>query len=85
MEIFGCHTSYKKHYNDATKVVCIMVNTMIPQLLRFFKDYCPYEMNNDHVEKYHKRAHQEKYEVVKSPMASKMKEGEYVCNKVQIM
>ena len=42
-------------------------------------------MNNDLVEKYHKRARQEKYEVVKALMACNMQETEFVCNHVQRM
>ena len=64
-------SAYKKHYNDAKKVACIMVATMTPELQRSYENYWPYEMN-----KYHKRARQEKYKVVKSHIASKMKEGE---------
>ncbi|KAI3790891.1 hypothetical protein L2E82_04298 [Cichorium intybus] len=77
--------SFKKHYDDATKVACIMVATMVPELQRFYKDYWPYEMNKDLMEKFHKRARQEKYEVVKALMTCKMKEGESVCAHVQKM
>ena len=76
---------YRKHYNDTKKVTCIMVATMTPELWRFYEDYWPYEMNKDLVEKYHQRARQEKYEVVKALMAWKLKEGELVCNHVQRM
>ena len=31
--------AYKKHYNDATKVTCIMVATMTPGLQRHYEDY----------------------------------------------
>lgn len=68
--------AYKKHYNDATKVACIMVATMTHELSCHYEDYWPYEMNKDLMEKYHKRARQEKYEVVKSLITIKMKEGE---------
>ncbi|KAD3641221.1 hypothetical protein E3N88_30445 [Mikania micrantha] len=54
--------AYKKHYMDATKVACIMVATMTPELQKFYEDYWPYEMNKDLMEKYHKRARQEKSE-----------------------
>ena len=37
------------------------------------------------MEKYHKRACQEKYEVVKNLMAWNMKDGESVCNHLQIL
>ena len=30
--------TYKKHYNDATKVVCIMVAIMTPDLHRHYED-----------------------------------------------
>lgn len=77
--------AYKKHYNDATKVSCIMVATMTPELQRHYEDYWPYEMNKDLMEKYHKRARQEKYEVVKSLITSNMKDGESVSSHVQRM
>lgn len=34
--------SYKKHYDNATNITCIMVATMIPKLQRFYEDYSPY-------------------------------------------
>lgn len=77
--------AYQKHYVDATKVACLMVATMTPELQRFYEDYWPYEMNKDLAEKFRKRARQEKYEVVKSLMACKMKDGESVCHHVQKM
>ena len=79
------YAAYKKHYDDATKVACIMVATMSPELQRYYEDYWPFEMNKDLMEKYHKRARQEKFEVVKSLMACKMKEGESVVSHVQRM
>lgn len=62
--------AYMKQYNDATKVDCIMVATMNLELQRHYDDYWPYEMNKDLMEKYYKWARQEKYEVVKSLIAS---------------
>ena len=59
-----------------------MVAIMTTKLQRFYEDYRPYEMNKDLMEKYHKRAHEEKYEVVKSLMVCKMKGGESVCGHV---
>ena len=35
---------HKAHVKDTTKVSCIMVATMTPELQRFYKDYWPYEM-----------------------------------------
>lgn len=48
-------------------------------------DYWSYDMNKDLMEKYHKRARQEKYEVVKSLMACKMKDGGSVRNHISRM
>ena len=79
------YAEYKKHYEDATKVACIMVATMTPELQRFYEDYWPYEMNKDLKEKFRKRARQEKYEVVKALMACKLRDGESMCNHVQRM
>ena len=62
-----------------------MVSIMIPKLQKFYEDYWPYEINLDLVEKFPKRARQEKYEVVKALMACKLKERESVCNHVQRM
>ena len=70
--------SYKKHYNDATKVVCITVTNMTHELQRLYEDYWLYEL----MEKFCKWAHQEKYKVVKALMEYKMKEGEIVCSHV---
>ena len=60
--------AYEKHYKDSTKVLCIMVATMTLELQRHDEDYWSYEMNNDLMENFHKRARQEKYKVVKSLM-----------------
>ena len=62
-----------------------MMATMTPELQRHFEDYWSYDMNKDLMEKYHKRARQEKYEEVKSLMAFKMKDGESVSNHISRM
>ena len=62
-----------------------MVATMTPELQRYYEDYWSYEMKKDLMEKYHKRARQEKYKVVNSIIVSKMKEEESVSSDVQRM
>ena len=62
-----------------------MVVTIVHELQRFYEDYWPYDINNDLVEKYHKRDRQEKYEVVKSFIACKIKERESMINHMQRM
>ena len=52
---------YRDHCKDATKVSCIMVATITPKLQWFYKDYWPYDMCKDLMEKYHQRVHQEMY------------------------
>ena len=42
-------------------------------------------MKLDPIEKYHKSARQEKYEVIKALMAWKLKEADSACNHVQII
>ncbi|KAI3505753.1 hypothetical protein L1887_27969 [Cichorium endivia] len=79
------YASYKKHYDDATKVACIMVATMVPELQRFYEDYWTFEMHKDLAEKFRKRARVEKCEVVRALMTSKLKDGEFVCTHVQRM
>lgn len=64
-----------KHSDVATKVACVMVATMEPELQNFYEDYRPYEMCLDLAEKFHKKAREERYEVVKSLMTCKLKEG----------
>ena len=62
-----------------------MVETMVPELKKFYVEYWSYKMGLDLAEKFHKRAHQEKYEVIKALMVCKLKEGESACNHVQRM
>ena len=77
--------SYNKHSDDATKDACIMVANMAPELAKFYEEYWPYEMALDLAGKFHKKARQERYDVVKALMACKLKEGESVCPHVQKM
>ncbi|KAI3494746.1 hypothetical protein L1887_40444 [Cichorium endivia] len=44
--------SYAKHSDDATKVACIMITTMSPELQRIYEDYWPYEMHKELAEKF---------------------------------
>ncbi|XP_023758608.1 uncharacterized protein LOC111907046 [Lactuca sativa] len=76
---------YKTHCKDATKVSCIMVATMTPELQRFYEDYWTYEMCKDLIEKYHQRARQERYEIFKSLTTSKIKDGESITTHLQCM
>ena len=69
---------YRRQLNDATKVSCILVVTITPEIQRFYVDYWSYKMNKDLMEKYHQRARQERYEIVKSLITSKMKDEESI-------
>ena len=75
--------AYKQHYDDAKKVACIMVTTMVLELQKFYEDYWPYEILLDIARKFHKKARQERYKVVKALIACKLKDGESVRNHVQ--
>lgn len=74
-----------KHIDDTTKVACIMIYTMAPNLKNSCEEYWPYEMNQALGEIFHKKARQECYEVVKALMAYKLKEGEFLWSHVQKM
>ncbi|XP_023765203.1 uncharacterized protein LOC111913730 [Lactuca sativa] len=75
--------SFNKHHDDATKVACIMVATMEPKLGKFYEDYWSYKMALDLAGMFHKKARQNRFEVVKSFMMCKLKEGETVFPHVQ--
>ncbi|KAI3751594.1 hypothetical protein L2E82_22684 [Cichorium intybus] len=54
--------SYTKHSDDATKVACIMIATMNPELQRIYEDYWPYEMHKELAEKFRKQERIERRE-----------------------
>ena len=62
-----------------------MVATMVIEFQRSYQGHWLYEMNLDLVEKFHKTAFQEKYEVFRALMACKLKEGELVCIHIKMM
>ena len=74
---------YNQPTEYTTKLACIMVATMVPELKKFYKDYRLYEMSFDIVENFHKKARQEMYEVVKSLMMCKSKGGDSVYAHIQ--
>ncbi|KAI3698995.1 hypothetical protein L2E82_42959 [Cichorium intybus] len=76
---------YQKHSDDATKVACIMIATMNPELQRIYKDYWPFEMHKELAEKFRKQERIERCEVVKDFTNSKPKDGESICAHVQRM
>ncbi|KAI3700262.1 hypothetical protein L2E82_44884 [Cichorium intybus] len=77
--------AYTKHSDDATKVACIMIATMNPELQRIYEDYWPYEMDKDLMEKFRKQEHIERREVVKAFTNGKPKDGESICTHMQRM
>ena len=58
---------------------------MTHELQRFYEDYWPYEMCQDLMEKYHQGACQERYEIVRSLITTKMKDGESITTHMQRM
>ncbi|KAI3767607.1 hypothetical protein L2E82_17860 [Cichorium intybus] len=77
--------SYQKHSDDATKVACIMIATMNPELQRIYEDYWPFEMHKELAEKFRKQERIERCEVVKDFTNSNPKDGESICAHVQRM
>ncbi|KAI3723576.1 hypothetical protein L2E82_35254 [Cichorium intybus] len=76
---------YQKHSDDVTKVACIMIATMNPELQRIYEDYWPFEMHKDLAEKFRKQERIERCEVVKDFTNSKPKDRESICTHVQRM
>lgn len=62
-----------------------MIVTMAPYLQKSYEDYWSYEINQTLGKMFYKKSRQECYEVVKTLMACKLKEGEFVCVHVQKM
>ncbi|KAI3723541.1 hypothetical protein L2E82_35186 [Cichorium intybus] len=77
--------SYTKHFDNATKVACIMIATMNPELQRIYEDYWPYEMHKELAEKFRKQERIERCEVVKAFTNEKPRDGESICSHVQRM
>ena len=67
---------FRAHEKDATKVACIMLATMSVELQKSYKDFYPFEMHQDLMERYHQSARQERYEIISSMITTKMKDGE---------
>ncbi|KAL7607834.1 hypothetical protein Lser_V15G09770 [Lactuca serriola] len=78
-------TEYKAQCKEATKVSCIMLATITPELQKFYEDYWHYDMHQDLIEKYHQIARQERYEIVSSSITTKMKDGESITTHLQRM
>lgn len=74
---------HKQHIDDATKFICIMIAIMSPDLQKSFEDYWTYEMNFAIFQMFHKKARQERYEIIKAFMECKLKEWEYGCAHVK--
>ncbi|KAI3780034.1 hypothetical protein L2E82_09888 [Cichorium intybus] len=72
-----------KHSDDATKVACIMIATMNPELQRIYEDYWPYEMHKELTEKFRKQERIERREVVKAFTNGMPRDGESICSHVQ--
>ncbi|KAI3499715.1 hypothetical protein L1887_35524 [Cichorium endivia] len=76
---------YTKHSDDASKVACIMIATMNPELQRIYEDYWPFEMHRELAEKFRKQERIERREVVKAFTNGKPRDGESICSHVQRM
>ena len=61
------------------KTSCIIIATMALELQKTYEDYWSCELNMALSQMFYKKARQERYEVVKSLIECKLKEGEYMC------
>ena len=62
-----------------------MLATMTAELQKSYKDYYPYEMHPDLVDRYHQSARQERYEIITSMITTKMRDGESITAHLQKM
>ena len=77
--------AYNKHYDESTKVACLMLATMASGLQKNFETWGAFDKNQQLEEMFQEQARQERFEIVKSLMTSKLQEGSYVCAHVQKM
>ena len=73
---------YQAHERDATKVACIMLATMTAELQKSYEDYYPFEIHQDLMDRYHKSARQERYEIISSMITTRMKDGEPITDHI---
>ena len=78
-------TAYNKHYDESTKVACLMLATMASGLQKNFENWGAFDINQKLKEMFQEQARQERFEIVKSLMACKQQEGASVCAHVQKM
>nr|GEU39626.1 retrotransposon protein, putative, Ty1-copia subclass [Tanacetum cinerariifolium] len=71
--------AHQKHYDDASKMSCIMASSMSPELQKTFENTLAYEMNQQIKEMFQAKASKERLDVVKSLMACKPKHGVSIC------
>ena len=72
-------STYEKHDEESIKVACLMLATMSSELKKCFENVGAFDINVQLMEMFQEQARQERFEIVKSLMACKQKEGTSVC------
>ena len=72
-------TAYTNHYDESTKVVCLMLVTMASSLHKNFENWGAYDINPQLKEVFQDQARKEEFDIVKSLIASKKRLSLCVC------
>lgn len=75
--------SYNKHYNELTKVACVILTTMFPELQKSFESLGDFDISERLKEIFQEKDCQERFG--KSLMTCKHQDGNYICVHVQKM
>lgn len=78
-------TEYNKRFAESTKVACLMLASMSPELQKSFENMGAFELNEQLREMFQEQARQERFQVVKSLVECKQQDGAPVCAHVQKM
>lgn len=74
--------AHNKHDEQSTKVVCIMLAIMSPEIQKSFENYGVFEINEHLKEMFQVQAWQERFEIVKSLMACKHQDANSMCARI---
>ena len=72
------YRAFANHKDDSTKVMCLMLTLMIPELLKSMESLSAFEMNVQLMEMLQQQARHERFEVMRSLITTRMQEGSSV-------
>ena len=72
------YRAYAKHFDDSTRVSCLMLACMVPELQRTMEHMAALEMNAHLLQMFQQQARHERFEVIRSLITARMQEGSSV-------